>query len=259
MTPFFRKIRYRLAKDNQFFKYSRYAIGEIILVVIGILIAIQVNNWNEEKKNHEKENLLLMRMKSDLELDIIYLQNRMLQSKKIVQDHFKALEELYLIQDSISHIRELLNLIDFGSEMLTVQNSTYEEINNTGKIELINNMDLKNELNNYYNDCSKAEKHFEEINFYSAQVMKDLFKEVPQIIRINSFSDETNQFYDQFIKVNDGNWNFINDTNSVEFFKLEATVLAYRNKNLIFIDHFDTLITRSRALIELINKELKSD
>jgi len=50
MLPFFRKIRYRLAQDNQFLKYSRYAIGEIVLVVIGILIALQINNWNEERK-----------------------------------------------------------------------------------------------------------------------------------------------------------------------------------------------------------------
>ncbi len=44
MLPFFRKIRYRLAQDNQFFKYSRYTIGEIVLVVIGILIALYINN-----------------------------------------------------------------------------------------------------------------------------------------------------------------------------------------------------------------------
>jgi hypothetical protein len=44
MIPFFRKTRKKLADDNKFFKYSRYAIGEIVLVVIGILIALQINN-----------------------------------------------------------------------------------------------------------------------------------------------------------------------------------------------------------------------
>jgi len=48
MTPFFRRIRYKLANDNQFLKYSRYAIGEIALVVFGILIALQINDWNEQ-------------------------------------------------------------------------------------------------------------------------------------------------------------------------------------------------------------------
>ena len=49
MLPFFRKIRYRLAEDNQFFKYSRYAIGEILLVAIGILIALYTTGMNAEK------------------------------------------------------------------------------------------------------------------------------------------------------------------------------------------------------------------
>jgi len=50
MIPFFRKIRKKYAENNQFIKYSRYAIGEIILVVLGILIALQINNWKEERK-----------------------------------------------------------------------------------------------------------------------------------------------------------------------------------------------------------------
>ena len=59
MTPFFRRIRQKLANENQFLKYSRYAIGEIVLVVIGILIALAINNWNEErvKKIALKEHL----------------------------------------------------------------------------------------------------------------------------------------------------------------------------------------------------------
>ena len=49
MIPFFRKIRKKLADDNKPIKYLRYAIGEIVLVMIGILLALQVNNWNQNK------------------------------------------------------------------------------------------------------------------------------------------------------------------------------------------------------------------
>ena len=66
MLPFFRKIRWRLAQDNQFFKYSRYAIGEIVLVVIGILIALYINNWNEEKKSNIKTIELFAEVQRDL-------------------------------------------------------------------------------------------------------------------------------------------------------------------------------------------------
>ncbi len=50
MILLFRKIRKKMADDNRPLKYMRYAIGEIVLVVIGILIALQINNWNEENK-----------------------------------------------------------------------------------------------------------------------------------------------------------------------------------------------------------------
>jgi hypothetical protein len=51
MIPFFRKIRYNLTQNDQFYKYLKYAIGEILLVVLGILIALQINNWNDKRKN----------------------------------------------------------------------------------------------------------------------------------------------------------------------------------------------------------------
>ena len=54
MIKFFRKIRQRLLTENRLGKYLLYAIGEILLVVIGILIALSINNWNEERKNEEK-------------------------------------------------------------------------------------------------------------------------------------------------------------------------------------------------------------
>jgi hypothetical protein len=52
VIPFFRKIRKKMADDNRPIQYIRYAIGEIALVVIGILIALQINNWNEERKKN---------------------------------------------------------------------------------------------------------------------------------------------------------------------------------------------------------------
>ena len=59
MIPFFRKIRKKMADDNKPMKYMRYAVGEIALVVIGILIALQINTWNEGRKNITKYNVML--------------------------------------------------------------------------------------------------------------------------------------------------------------------------------------------------------
>ena len=65
MPRFFNRIRKQLAKENKFFQYSRYAIGEILLVVIGILIALQIDNWNEERKVKIEEQILLKQLRED--------------------------------------------------------------------------------------------------------------------------------------------------------------------------------------------------
>ena len=80
MINFFRKIRRKLADDNQFFKYSRYAIGEILLVVIGILIALQINNWNENRlaKIEEEKylNALLIETNTNKEFLLSLIEDR---------------------------------------------------------------------------------------------------------------------------------------------------------------------------------------
>ena len=70
MIKFFRHIRKSLLMENKTGKYFKYAIGEIILVVIGILIALQINNWNEGKKAKEKEREALLEIVSDLEYSL---------------------------------------------------------------------------------------------------------------------------------------------------------------------------------------------
>jgi len=70
MLHFFRKIRRDLIANSQFFKYFKYAIGEIILVVLGILIALQINNWNEERKNSELFDARLVEIEKELIFNI---------------------------------------------------------------------------------------------------------------------------------------------------------------------------------------------
>lgn len=65
MLKFFRKIRQSLMAENRFSKYVLYAIGEIVLVVIGILIAVQINNWNEKQKAELKQRNLFENLKID--------------------------------------------------------------------------------------------------------------------------------------------------------------------------------------------------
>ena len=70
MIKFFRKIRQNLLMENKTGKYFKYAFGEIILVVIGILIALQINNWNERRLTNEKEQQLLIALKQEVKQNL---------------------------------------------------------------------------------------------------------------------------------------------------------------------------------------------
>jgi uncharacterized membrane protein YgaE (UPF0421/DUF939 family) len=70
MIKFFRKIRQKMLTENKFGKYLTYAIGEIILVVIGILIALSINNWNENKKSENQLNNIYNEVESNLKSDL---------------------------------------------------------------------------------------------------------------------------------------------------------------------------------------------
>ncbi|MDT0551718.1 DUF6090 family protein [Urechidicola vernalis] len=75
MIKFFKKIRQRLISENKFSKYLLYAIGEIILVVIGILIALSINNWNDKSKENLKEKLVLLEISNSLLANLDWFQD----------------------------------------------------------------------------------------------------------------------------------------------------------------------------------------
>ena len=93
MFRLFRRLRQRLLFNKQFDKYFFYAVGEIFIVFLGILIALQVNNWNERRKKRNLEITILKAIKTDLEQDInewnidIGVHNEALTSIPIVIDH----------------------------------------------------------------------------------------------------------------------------------------------------------------------------
>ena len=83
MIKFFRRIRQKLLRENQFSKYLLYAIGEILLVVVGILIALQINNWNESRKMHLQDIEFLKNLKTEFSIDISALADRKTEYQRI--------------------------------------------------------------------------------------------------------------------------------------------------------------------------------
>ena len=106
MINFFRKIRKQLANDNKPLKYMRYAIGEIFLVVIGILIALQINNWNQDRIEHQIEKRLLKELHENLEYNEHSLKSDIVEEYKSiysVKQVLKVLENRLVYHDSMDY------------------------------------------------------------------------------------------------------------------------------------------------------------
>jgi len=95
MIKFFRKIRQNLLMENKTGKYLKYAIGEIILVVIGILIALQINNWNENRKIQKLETEIYKELKSDLLQTKNDIQKTITKHKKTLKSNQQLVYDIY--------------------------------------------------------------------------------------------------------------------------------------------------------------------
>jgi hypothetical protein len=152
MLPFFRKIRYRLAKDNQFFKYSRYAIGEIVLVVVGILIALQINNWNEERKIRKELSGNLIKLRNELKFNLNSLEN--MNSFLLLGDNSAILVSRFLNSEltKIDTV-ELANSLSLAATFAIFRptEAAYQSLVTSGNMELIENDSLLSIIGEIYN------------------------------------------------------------------------------------------------------------
>jgi hypothetical protein len=155
MIKFFRKIRQNLLMENKTGKYFKYAIGEIILVVIGILIALQINNWNEDRKDTLKEQVYLVNLKKDIADDIAFNKRYILdryQKKVSVLKKGKAHYQGEIkVKDTIAFLNDIGYGNVFGNVIWGFNMTTYNQLVNTGDFKVIANDSLKEAILNYYN------------------------------------------------------------------------------------------------------------
>ena len=93
MIKFFRKIRYNLMEQNKTGKYFKYAIGEVLLVMIGILLALQVNNWNELRKKEQAEIQLYHKIITDLDTELTVIERKIRAFRTHQNLHFQLYDE----------------------------------------------------------------------------------------------------------------------------------------------------------------------
>ncbi|MBC2846383.1 DUF6090 family protein [Winogradskyella flava] len=149
MIKFFRQIRYDLMKQNKTSKYFKYAIGEILLVVIGILLALQINNWNDLRKNRNYEQEILTLINENLKNDSIALSTQLSYSKEATKLTNQLLEEVTqgIYNDNLN--QWMGKIISF--EIFKSQSSAFEILKSKG-IDIISNTELQLELISYYDE-----------------------------------------------------------------------------------------------------------
>jgi hypothetical protein len=147
MIKFFRKIRQNLLMENKTGKYFKYAIGEIILVVIGILIALSINNWNELKKQRIEAQTFIKRLSEEVGQNIEVTIREILLEQKQVEKTKSLLEMFSLPQDKInSRAIDSLIFAIMSSNSIDIKTGTLEEGLNTGQVSLLSNSELKQKL-----------------------------------------------------------------------------------------------------------------
>ena len=209
MIKLFRKIRQDLLSKGKTGKYLKYAIGEIILVVIGILIALQINNWNENRKNKIAEADYYCRILDDFEIteklineSLQGITNRIGISKKIIVDLNKTPNnKSEILNDFLNTLRQ---------NVFVPSNIAFEDLTSSGNLKLITDIQLKNTLIEYNafleNTLSLLQENRNElnermINYESATevgmqefdyLKKELGKEIVQLLPSNDWTKDKN-------------------------------------------------------------------
>ena len=244
MIKFFRKIRQNLLSEGKTGKYLKYAFGEIALVMIGILLALQVNNWNESQKANQKEKFYLIKLEENLKQDTLLL-NLQLEHIVIKLKGIKKLSLLNNISKDSLHLLLVNSLLSTNG--FSPETTTWDNLQNTGKIDIINNQGLVDSLYIYHNfNESKIKVWMESDQSYSRlNIAPFLMRNfnlnygVPSDSQLHFKSD-----YDEISS--------LNNQEDLLYFK---NALRYKNNaSLTFLSLFEIQKKRAKYILGLIEE-----
>lgn len=256
MIKFFRKIRQNLLAENRFSKYLLYAIGEIILVVIGILIALQINNKNEARKQRAQELHYLKNLKVDLKMNIAHIQDYITTREKAINSANTIIShyEGEPITDLETFNVHTVNIYTW--QKFTQINNTFQELVNSGNLALISNDSIKGTLLNLeslYNTLKNEEAHFRydtEILLYEPQYNMMDMNPIVQ----NYMYQVSNGAMGERRKLSEKEFgNMLNDTKQKNGFVMAVYEFTVMN------NQFRQMKDMCQQLIKLIDREIENE
>lgn len=196
MINFFRKIRKRLADDNKPLKYLRYALGEILLVVFGILIALQINNWNEDRKAQNKTNAYLVMLSDEIKTNL----GRLDLSQKFAEDHsaFRRNTLKELNSDSAG----ALDIDTFNTLILSqgpfvkweLVRSSFDDLINSGAMENMRDSLLRNQIFSMEASFKRYENADKDVRIVWEQHIRPYNSEHSNVSWLHAWGDESMKF-----------------------------------------------------------------
>lgn len=246
MIKFFRKIRRDLMEQNKTGRYLKYAIGEIILVVIGILIALQINNWNEQRKLNATEVNVLKQLKFDLEANLNEIEslvssfNRYNQAGKNILTHLDSDEG---VTDSLKLWVETFE----GLSIFNNANATYKNIQNSNQ-SIISNDSLRLAITLIY------ELDFENIHMREKRTESNQYRVYKDEKRKNFKAGTPVSNWLEGMELSVNTPFDINELKQSEYYK--SALLELYNYRLLRIRRLKETIFRLDKLLKEIDQEI---
>ncbi|PHQ28453.1 DUF6090 family protein [Leeuwenhoekiella nanhaiensis] len=176
MIKFFRKIRKRLLDEGKTNKYIKYAIGEIVLVVIGILIALQINNWNEGRLENNREKITIQNLNTEFRENLRDLDSINTTLKRTI----RATETIFrkFREGELEEAKEVDSLLHYVIESPSWKPSEFvlNDLQNSGGLSKLNNSDLKILLfhwSRFFNELQETMVQSEETNISLIEFIRD--------------------------------------------------------------------------------------
>lgn len=199
MFKFFRNIRRNLVAENRITRYLLYALGEIILVVIGILIALQINNWNEFRKDRKREKMYLSSLQSDLKESQAELQRVVHKTDTIFLSTIKLIEYATdTLQPPPASVFDSLIIKTFGYTIAMTNEGTINDISGSGDLKVIRNDSLRRMIASW-NAGFKMIREREALLKSSFENNKNRLEAKINMVRLNRFhnnlTDEKTRYF----------------------------------------------------------------
>lgn len=253
MIKFFRQIRQKLLSENKLRKYLLYAVGEIVLVVIGILIALAVNNWNQEKKEQRLVDDILVRLKYDLVKDTINFRNDIIRNTALREDLKELLVELY---DGIDNMEEVKKMSETWDQMLdqafSPNDNTYQSMLSSGTLGFIQNQDLKDQIIDLYREYDQTRVLLQSISEW----MIGLASNMDSNTNFIKFGSTVSDIFTTQEMFNESDFAFLNQKDSPEFklFVRAMSGVAFYQK--VNNSYRSELIKKCNSVLKSIDQEL---